>query len=133
MVFRAGDAFDVLYREWKKKLEGKHGADRYYWENMPFFSQYHKWKQGAQRAEDYYHRTQTDDYYGDRYTGALDSLVNSFTGPVGRAKRMARNVEDIFDPEVEDDVSPRMDYQRARLYEQDRWFEYQRRKKYNDW
>lgn len=99
-------AVKPFYDWYESEYDRRHGYDRYDWENMPFLGQIHWYNAQRQRAEDYYEQTGTDDRYGDAYTGRFDSFVNGFTGQVSRPARMARNVEDVFTTEVEEDMSP---------------------------
>lgn len=114
-----------------------HGGRRYYAENWPLFGRLHKLVKGAERAQDYYDRTGVDDHYADRYAqDAIGSMVSDLSAPIPGLKlpTMAKSLAKMYGAEVELNIAKyRHATQIARRYEQNRWFEYQRRKKYNDW
>lgn len=107
MVTSAFSRFRYVYNWYESQFKHKHGADRYYWENLPFYGSVHRFKVGAQRAEDQYQKTGKDDYYGDRYASdALNSVVGSLSAPLPgvRIPTMARSLAKMYGAEIGLDV-----------------------------
>lgn len=137
MVSWAGSRFKFVSDWYERQFKNKHGSDRYYWENLPFWGKLHAVREGARRAEDSYRNTGKDDYYSDRWAqDSLNSMLGSVSAPLPglRLPTMAKSLAKMYGAEVELNIAKyRHATQMARRYDQDRWFEYQRRKKYNDW
>lgn len=137
MVSWAGSRFKFVSDWYESQFKHKHGADRYYWENLPFWGKIHGVRAGAQRAQDYYDRTGTDDHYGDRYASdSLNSALGSLSAPIPgiRLPTMAKSLAKMYGAEIELKIS-RNRASSARSYERSArlWSDYQRHKKYNDW
>lgn len=137
MVTWSGSRFKYVYNWYEDQFKHKHGSDRYYWENLPFYGSLHRFRAGAERAEDQYQNTGKDDYYGDRYASdALNSVIGSFSAPLPGMKipTMAKTLTKMYGAEVMLDASKHR-AAAARSYERSArmWSDYQRHKKYNDW
>lgn len=95
---------------------GMDGGERFDYENLPIYSSFWRYHSARQQASDSFLNTGIFDYYGNRYSGAFDSLVSNLSGAARFGKRMARNVEDMFDAEVQEDVSSSRRARRSRRY-----------------
>lgn len=95
------------WEDYKDDMEDAHGGDRFDLENSPFFSSLWRYKAARQRAEDYYSNTGKDDYYGDRYGGALNALVSDLQSPLPgvRLPRMAKSLTQLYGADVEEEIS----------------------------
>lgn len=137
MVSSAFSRFRFVDKWYESQFKHKEGADKYYWENLPFWGKLHAFRQGAKRAQDYYDRTGKSDYYGDHWASdSLNSVLGSVSAPIPglRLPTMAKSLAKMYGAEVELNIAKyRHAITTAQRYNQDRWFEYQRRKKYNDW
>lgn len=104
MVSWAGSRFRFVNDWYESQFKNKHGADRYYWENLPFWGKLHSVREGAKRAEDSYRNTGKDDYYSDRWASdSLNSMLGSLSAPIPglRLPTMAKSLAKMYGAEVE--------------------------------
>lgn len=116
MVSWAGSRFKFVSDYYESRFKKKHGADRYYWENLPFWGKLHSVREGAKRAEDSYRNTGKDDYYSDHWASdSLNSVIGSMSSPLPfKVPTMAKSLAKMYGAEIGLDVSFKKKSRRSR-------------------
>lgn len=108
MVASAWSRMRFVSDWYESQFKHKHGRDRYYWENLPFWGKLHKVRAEAQRAEDSWNNTHQDDAYGDRFvSNSIDSAIGAMSAPLPgfRIPTMARSLAKMYGAEVQLDIA----------------------------